>query len=176
MHLLPRKAQAGKGAFNEDVLSYSSQDFKRYKFDFVQNCKGFFSRIFLLHILSLVMRYSFIIHVLIHVLRALCLPLVVEAGRYTNTPYREALCRLCSCGEVEDQVHFLTICPALLQFRTRLFNQCATLCSNFYHYSPFVKTRIILRQHNDLTVKLILEMYFHWRSILFHSKLIPECI
>ena len=53
-------------------------------------------------------------------LRVGCLPLVVETGRYTNTPYRERLCRLCSCGEVEDIV-------SILQFRTRLFNQCATL-------------------------------------------------
>ena len=61
------------------------------------------------------------------------------------------ICRLCSCGEVEDQVHFLTICPALLQYRTRLFNQCATLDSSFitsHHLlrpnSSYVSTMILL--------------------------------
>ena len=40
-------------------------------------------------------------------LRFGCLPLAVEVGRYTGTPYRERVCRLCNCGEVEDQHHFL---------------------------------------------------------------------
>ena len=43
----------------------------------------------------------------------------------------------------------------------KLLNQSATLDSNFYHYSPFVKSKFILGQHNDLTVKLILDIYLH---------------
>ena len=35
-------------------------------------------------------------------LRAGCLPLVVEVGRYTGVPYRQRVCRLCDSGEVED--------------------------------------------------------------------------
>ena len=35
----------------------------------------------------------------------------VETGRYTGIPYYQRTCRLCDLGEVEDQHHFLIICP-----------------------------------------------------------------
>ena len=47
-------------------------------------------------------------------LRAGCLPLQVELGRFTcpKTPYKQRLCKL--CGEApEDQTHFLLMCPKL---------------------------------------------------------------
>ena len=102
-------------------------------------------------------------------LRTGCLPLAVETGRYTSTPFGERLCRLCDCGEVEDQVHFLIICPTLLHLRTIMFNHCTAADPNFYHYSPLVKTKFILQQYNDFIVKLILQMYLYRQSILFHS-------
>ena len=55
-------------------------------------------------------------------LRFGCLPLAVEVGRYTGTPYRERVCRLCNCGEVEDQHHFLIIlCHPLSSTRQTYF-------------------------------------------------------
>ena len=39
------------------------------------------------------------------------MPLGVEAGQYTGTPYCQRTCRLCDRGEVEHQHHFLIICP-----------------------------------------------------------------
>ena len=102
-------------------------------------------------------------------LRMGCLPLAVETGRYTNTPFGERLCRLCDGREVKDQVHFLIICPTLLHLRMIMFNHCAAADPNFYHYSPLVKTKFILRQYNDFIVKLILQMYLYRQSILFHS-------
>ena len=50
-----------------------------------------------------------------------CLPLAVEVGRYTGTPYRERVCRLCNCGEVEDQHHYLIICHSLSSIRQIYF-------------------------------------------------------
>ena len=46
-------------------------------------------------------------------LRAGCLPLAVEVGRYTGVPYRQRVCRLCASGEVEDQAHLLINCHKL---------------------------------------------------------------
>ena len=68
-----------------------------------------------------------------------CLPLAVEVGRYT--PYRERVCRLCNCGEVEDQHHFLIICHSLSSIRQNLFSHCLTLSSSFTHLSSFDKCK-----------------------------------
>ena len=46
-------------------------------------------------------------------LRMGCLPLGVETGWYTGIPTYQWTCRLCDLGEVEDQHHFLIICPPL---------------------------------------------------------------
>ena len=40
-------------------------------------------------------------------LRMGCLPLEVERGRYTQTPYERRTCKLCSM-DVEDQRHFIS--------------------------------------------------------------------
>ena len=41
-----------------------------------------------------------------------CLPIVVDTGWYSNVPYRVRVCCLCDRSEVEDQCHFIAICPA----------------------------------------------------------------
>ena len=57
-------------------------------------------------------------------LRLGCLPLAVEVGRYTGTPYLERACRLCGTGEMEGQHHFEINCPSLTQIRQKLFMHC----------------------------------------------------
>ena len=52
-----------------------------------------------------------------------CLPLATETRRH-NTPVHG---RLCSRGEVEDQIYFLTICPIFDHIRFHLFNHCMSL-------------------------------------------------
>ena len=34
---------------------------------------------------------------------------VVEAVRYMDIPFKEKLCQLCGCGEVENQVHIFSL-------------------------------------------------------------------
>ena len=52
--------------------------------------------------------------------RLRCLPLAVEVGRYTGTPYIERVCRLCSTRE-KDLHHFVINCRSLSQIRQKLF-------------------------------------------------------
>ena len=54
-------------------------------------------------------------------LRAGCLPLQVELGRYTlpKTPYELRICKLCN-KEVETQEHFLIRCSPLQEVRKKL--------------------------------------------------------
>ena len=66
-----------------------------------------------------------------------CLPLEVERGRYTQTPYEMRTCKLCLM-DVEDQRHFLLFCPALQQERNLLFKAVQDLnyTTNFMAMDP----------------------------------------
>ncbi len=57
-----------------------------------------------------------------------CLPLGVETG----IPYYQRTCRLCDFGEVEDQHHFLIICPTIKDLRLQLFNYYYSLSHTFF--------------------------------------------
>ena len=72
------------------------------------------------------------------------LPLQIETGRYTNTPAANRICKLCHL-EIEDQYHFLLICPLLRQERLHLFNAIAKLDSNanFMVMNPSEKLYIL---------------------------------
>ena len=102
-------------------------------------------------------------------LRAGCLPLAVEVGRYTGTPYSERVCRLCDCGEVEDQHHFLIICRTLSSIRQNLFTHCLTLSSSFTHLSSYDKCKFLLSTTDNTTLSLILQMYHLRQSLLQQS-------
>ena len=63
-------------------------------------------------------------------LRMGCLPLEVETGRYIGTLYYQRICKLCK-NALEDQKHFLLICPALADLRNTLFNKVSRLHPDF---------------------------------------------
>ena len=65
--------------------------------------------------------------------------LKIETGRYTrkwnrttktyvNTPQVERICRNCEAGLVEDELHFLVICPKYSTQREILFERATELC------------------------------------------------
>ena len=56
-------------------------------------------------------------------LRAGCLPLAVETGRYQSpkVPLVDRVCTLCDAGCVEDEIHFITTCRAVHNERYNLF-------------------------------------------------------
>ena len=99
-------------------------------------------------------------------LRAGCLPLAVEVGRYTGTPCSDRVCRLCNCGEVEDQHHFLIICHTLSSVRQKLFSHCLTLSNSFTNLSSYDKCKFLLTNTDNTTISLILQMYHLRQSLL----------
>ena len=99
-------------------------------------------------------------------LRAGCLPLAVEVGRYTGVPYRQRVCRVCGSGEVEDQIHFLINCPKLNCIRQNLFSHCLTLSSDFIYLSDHNKCAFLLCVKDIKSISLILQMYHLRQSLL----------
>ena len=47
------------------------------------------------------------------------LPLMIEVGRFKDVPLEDRICRICDKKEVESELHFLGICPALKEVRER---------------------------------------------------------
>ena len=52
--------------------------------------------------------------------------LYIETGRYTKpkkTPVDERICRFCTTGEIEDEIHLIMKCPYYLNLRNETFGQ-----------------------------------------------------
>ena len=105
-------------------------------------------------------------------LRMGSLPLQIETGRYTNTPAANRICKLCHL-EIEDQYHFLLICPLLRQEILHLFNAIAKLDSNanFMVMNPSEKLYYLLNSGNltGTICRLIAKMFRKRQSIFLKS-------
>ena len=39
------------------------------------------------------------------------MPLAIEEGRRQNIDVRDRICKFCNLGDIEDEYHFLLVCP-----------------------------------------------------------------
>ena len=61
--------------------------------------------------------------------------LEIETGRYQNIARQNRLCKLCNCNYVEDERHFLLVCPLYIVARVRYIPRYAIdnpSVNNFY--------------------------------------------
>ena len=105
-------------------------------------------------------------------LRAGCLPLQVELGRFTcpKTPYEQRLCKL--CGEApEDQTHFLLMCPKLREPRVALFKSVSKKYQNFITEPISKKLSILLHPQEHLYCILmgIYNLYTCRQKLIFNQ-------
>lgn len=47
--------------------------------------------------------------------------LYIETGRYDNTPRHERICKSCNMKQIEDEYHFLLVCPNYRELRVKYF-------------------------------------------------------
>ena len=59
------------------------------------------------------------------------LQLRVESGRFINLKLNERLCQLCDLNCLEDDFHFLCICPVYSDLRNNLYLKYSQLLKNF---------------------------------------------
>ena len=92
-------------------------------------------------------------------LRAGCLPLQVELGRFSQpkTPFDNRICKVCNVG-VETVQHFLVECKPLSTIRENLFSKVAEINPNFSSFCDSQKCLVLLQPHKNLfsICKLIL--------------------
>ena len=57
------------------------------------------------------------------------LPLKIETGRFSRTPLEARICNLCKI-EIENEIHFLCVCPIYTQIRNKLYKNACDSCNN----------------------------------------------
>ena len=107
-------------------------------------------------------------------LRAGCLPLAVETGRYRTpkVPLGERVCKLCNNGRVETEFHFVIECNKLQNLQNELFfiitksdptSMQLDIFNKFFLY-------ILSSENNTCTIaKFIYKMFKLRRSFLYHT-------
>ena len=85
-------------------------------------------------------------------LRLGILPINIELERYNGTPREERICQICDSGEIEDEKHFLFVCPVYAESRRVLLNNATLHARNFDEMNSNEKISI-LTTHTNLIRK-----------------------
>lgn len=60
--------------------------------------------------------------------------LYIETGRYDNTPRESRLCRFCNMNVIENEYHFLLVCPNYRELRNRYLKPYYCHWPNIYKF------------------------------------------
>ena len=96
------------------------------------------------------------------------LPLYVETGRFNNTPLERRLCTCCSLNEIEDEYHFLMICPKYDNLRHNLFSKITDI--NLNVLSERDKFAKILKFYQKYLANYIVEAFEIRQKLVFNSN------
>lgn len=64
-------------------------------------------------------------------------PLLIEKGRYRNIPIDKRLCPTCK-DKIEDEIHFMLLCPAYSKQRNKLLKSLPPIPQNFTDKKKFI--------------------------------------
>ncbi|XP_048252544.1 uncharacterized protein LOC125380687 [Haliotis rufescens] len=92
--------------------------------------------------------------------------LLIETGRYVNIPREERICNLCSLNSVEDEFHFLLVCPVYLHLREKY------LQAYYYRYPNIIKF-VTLLSNTKRSILQNVSMYIYYAS-LYRQNLMKE--
>ena len=80
-------------------------------------------------------------------------------------PHFERICTICS-GDVDDEIHFILRCPALVNARRPLLDKCFELHEDFQTCTDIEKLNSILNNLNANFVTLSIFQMFQLRKSL----------
>lgn len=72
--------------------------------------------------------------------------LMIETGRYENIPREQRICQFCNMRKVEDEYHFLLVCPNYRDLRRKFFKPY------FCHWPTWIKFEILLSKTSKPSV------------------------
>ena len=93
------------------------------------------------------------------------IPLAVETGRYSRPqiPLNERLCKFCNTNSVENEIHFLMLCPLYSDIRYELCQKALEFINNFNMMN--VENKFIELMNCD-KIQIMLGHALHkWRKI-----------
>jgi hypothetical protein len=79
-------------------------------------------------------------------------------GRYNNTPRESRLCLCCNMNVVENQYHFVLVCPAYRSVRTHFLQTYYCSWPNIYKLEHLLKAA-----NKNLTIKLYKYLKAAWK-------------
>jgi hypothetical protein len=81
----------------------------------------------------------------------------IETGRHDRpiVAAENRFCEKCNLQEVEDEIHYLLICPALSAQRSTLFQKVASLINSFDRLNDIDKFKEILISKHDTIIKAL---------------------
>ena len=87
--------------------------------------------------------------------RTSCHSLAIETGRYTipPTPPEHRLCTYCTSGKIDDELHFITECCHLDNYRRSLYNTAMQYNTEFNSLSNMRKMCYLFETNNTPTIR-----------------------
>ena len=77
--------------------------------------------------------------------------LMIETGRYNQTPHNDRFCPVCNYGIIEDEFHFLLHCPKYSIPREKFYNQ---IQHNFVDFNQLSSTELLIKLMNSQNFSL----------------------
>ena len=99
--------------------------------------------------------------------RAGILQLHIETGRYNGTKLEDRLCNMCDDNSVEDELHFLCICPFYNNVRKAMYENVSALNLDFPQMSNDQKFIELMSNHNLKVCKYLKVAWEKRREALY---------
>ena len=89
-------------------------------------------------------------------LRCGVLPLRIETGRFARLDVTDRLCEVCNLAQIEDEQHFVMVCPLYENVRTNLYNHVQNQFPEFRIMNQQSKFEFLLKQRwRDLSKYIV---------------------
>ena len=81
--------------------------------------------------------------------------LFIESGRYRNIEREKRICKLCPLGLIEDEYHFVLVCPEYSSLRGKY------ILPYYYNYPNTIKFSVLLSNTNENTCNSLSLFIYH---------------
>ena len=99
-------------------------------------------------------------------LRLGILPLEIETGRFRNIPSESRMCHFCK-NEIEDELHFVCVCPVYSNHRKILFNEIILTYNNFSNLDITEKFCFIMATGTKYVLNYVENAWNTRKSLLY---------
>ena len=82
-----------------------------------------------------------------------------QTRQFKKIPAESRFCPICKSDNAEDEIHFLSECPAFSVERNVFFHSISKMCKNFTSMSNFRKCIWLLSNENANVLRCLLSLY-----------------